>query len=199
MGGRESILRAAESVFVDRGFSGASVSEIADRAGVSKSLIYHHFRSKDQLWFEVIREHNRRSGLLERFYDTLASEDLDSLDELARGEKGFFYFLRDRPELIRMMSWLNLEGGLDHDFPDSESRTKVIERIREMQTSGRIRPDVDPVVLPIVYMLICFGWFGSRWKYRRWFPEGLSDADLDARFIQSAMEIIWNGITPDEG
>jgi len=198
VGGRESILRAAEAVFVERGFSGTSISEIASRAGVAKSLIYHHFESKDQLWYEVIREHNRRSGLLERFYETLASQDMDSLDELTRGEEGFFYFLREHPELIRMMSWLNLEGGLDMDFPDPEARGKITDRIRELQEKRRIRPDVDPVVLPILYMLVCFGWFESRWKYRRWFPEGLSDRELDARFIQSAMEIIWNGITPDE-
>jgi TetR/AcrR family transcriptional regulator len=196
--GRESILRAAESVFVERGFSGASISEIAHQAGVAKSLIYHHFDSKQQLWYEVVREHNRRSGLLERFYDTLASRDMESLEELTRGESGFFYFLRDHPELVRMMAWLNLEGGLDMDFPDPEARGRIIDRIRELQERGSIRSDLDPVVLPILYMLVCFGWFGSRWKYRKWFPEGLSDAQLDSRFIGAAMDIIWNGMTTDD-
>ena len=198
MSGRESILRAAESVFVESGFSGASMSEIARRAGVAKSLIYHHFESKTDLWDAVIREHNRKSGILDRFYGSLASESLESLDELTKGEQGFFYFLREHPELIRMMSWLNLEGGLDRDYPDRAVREKVLGRMGELMENGSIRADVDPVVLPILYMVICFGWFSSRWKYKRWFPSGMNDLELDQRFIRSAMDIIWHGITPND-
>ena len=40
---RAAILDAAERTFVDKGFAGASMSEIAERSGVTKSLIHHHF------------------------------------------------------------------------------------------------------------------------------------------------------------
>ena len=52
---RSAILDAAESCFVDRGFAATSMSEIADRAQVTKSLIHHHFGSKESLWQEVKR------------------------------------------------------------------------------------------------------------------------------------------------
>jgi AcrR family transcriptional regulator len=200
LSGRDSILRAAGEVFAESGFSGASISEIAARAGVAKSLIYHHFQSKEQLWHAVIGEYSRSSMLLERFHDSLAEQDLESLDGLARGEEGLFAFLGRHPELIRMMSWLNLEGGLDRDFPDRTGRERVISRIRQLQEKGVIRSDVDPVALPILYIIACFGWYGSRWKYSRWFSDDAAGNDspegIDRRFIGSVMDIILNGIAP---
>src|SRR5690349_22487662 len=45
----EAILRGALDVFTERGFQGATTAEIAERAGVSKGLIYNYFRTKDDL------------------------------------------------------------------------------------------------------------------------------------------------------
>ena len=47
---RNSILDAAEALFVSKGFAAASLSDIARRAAVTKSLIHHHFGSKEALW-----------------------------------------------------------------------------------------------------------------------------------------------------
>ncbi|MBC8072705.1 MAG: helix-turn-helix transcriptional regulator, partial [Deltaproteobacteria bacterium] len=52
---RAAILDAAEATFVEKGFAGASMSEIAERSSVTKSLIHHHFGSKEALWSEVKR------------------------------------------------------------------------------------------------------------------------------------------------
>ena len=50
---RASILEAAEEVFLEKGYSAAALSAIARRAGVTKSLLHHHFGSKEGLWHEV--------------------------------------------------------------------------------------------------------------------------------------------------
>ncbi len=52
---RSCIVDAAEAVFVKKGFAAAAMTEIADRAGVTKSLIHHHFGSKQTLWLQVKR------------------------------------------------------------------------------------------------------------------------------------------------
>jgi TetR/AcrR family transcriptional regulator, fatty acid metabolism regulator protein len=46
---RRQILDAAVRVFADRGFNGCRVSDIADEAGVAYGLVYHYFRSKDEV------------------------------------------------------------------------------------------------------------------------------------------------------
>lgn len=54
------ILSAAEGCFARAGYEGASMREIAEAAGVSKSLLHYHFDSKEHLFVEVqIRAYNR--------------------------------------------------------------------------------------------------------------------------------------------
>jgi AcrR family transcriptional regulator len=49
----EIILEAARTVFIQKGFSGARMQEIADEAGINKALLHYYFRSKDHL-FEAV-------------------------------------------------------------------------------------------------------------------------------------------------
>ena len=53
---REAILAAALELFVERGFYGTAVPEIADRAGVGAGTIYRYFESKEALVNEIFRE-----------------------------------------------------------------------------------------------------------------------------------------------
>jgi AcrR family transcriptional regulator len=48
-----AILDAAEGCFARSGYAGAAMREIAERAGVSKSLLHYHFQSKEHLFVEV--------------------------------------------------------------------------------------------------------------------------------------------------
>ena len=52
---RESILGAALEEFAQRGFDGAKVDRIAQRAGVNKAMLYYHFRSKAALYLDILR------------------------------------------------------------------------------------------------------------------------------------------------
>jgi TetR/AcrR family transcriptional regulator len=49
----EKIIQAAEIEFIERGFDGARMQAIADKAGINKALLHYYFRSKQKL-FEVI-------------------------------------------------------------------------------------------------------------------------------------------------
>ncbi|MEI6124627.1 MAG: TetR/AcrR family transcriptional regulator [Bacteroidota bacterium] len=49
------ILEAAKKVFLDKGFDGARMQQIADEAGINKALLHYYFRSKDKL-FDAIFE-----------------------------------------------------------------------------------------------------------------------------------------------
>ena len=54
---RGQLLAAASEVFVDRGYHAAGMDEIADRAGVSKPVLYQHFSSKLELYLAVLQRH----------------------------------------------------------------------------------------------------------------------------------------------
>jgi TetR/AcrR family transcriptional regulator len=53
---RQAIFDAAAAEFATRGFAGAGVDRIARRAGVNKAMIYYHFKNKDHLYREIVRE-----------------------------------------------------------------------------------------------------------------------------------------------
>jgi AcrR family transcriptional regulator len=55
----ERILDAAVSVFAERGFHDASMDEIAERAAVSKPVLYTHFESKDGLYQAILEQSAR--------------------------------------------------------------------------------------------------------------------------------------------
>ncbi|MDX2274452.1 MAG: TetR/AcrR family transcriptional regulator [Hyphomonadaceae bacterium] len=52
---RAGILDAAEAVFLEQGFSGASMAAIAARGGCSKGTLYNYFESKDELFLACVR------------------------------------------------------------------------------------------------------------------------------------------------
>jgi TetR/AcrR family transcriptional regulator len=54
--GATAILKAATTLFADEGFEGASVAAIAEMAGVCKANVFHHFPSKEVLYFAVMKE-----------------------------------------------------------------------------------------------------------------------------------------------
>jgi TetR/AcrR family transcriptional regulator len=49
------IFRAAIKIFQKKGLAGARMQEIADEAGINKSMLHYYFRSKDKLFLEVFR------------------------------------------------------------------------------------------------------------------------------------------------
>src|ERR1700687_1634411 len=54
IGSRDKILDAAEDLFARRGFTGVGMREVADTAGLGKSSLFHHFKSKAELYAAVV-------------------------------------------------------------------------------------------------------------------------------------------------
>jgi TetR/AcrR family transcriptional repressor of mexJK operon len=81
---RSAILDAATSAFLENGYVGTSIEQIAARARVSKPTIYKHFADKEQLFTEIVLRTIDQVG--EPFFDWIeALEDADDL-EAALGE-----------------------------------------------------------------------------------------------------------------
>jgi AcrR family transcriptional regulator len=54
---RAQLLGAAQEVFVEHGYHAAAMDEIADRAGVSKPVLYQHFPGKLDLYLAILDQH----------------------------------------------------------------------------------------------------------------------------------------------
>lgn len=53
---KEKIIEAAVEVFFEKGFDAASIREIAEKAGLTKPMIYYHFKNKEDLYLGLLEE-----------------------------------------------------------------------------------------------------------------------------------------------
>src|SRR5258706_10705022 len=56
MANLEAIVAAAAKVFQKKGYHAATVQDIADAVGILKGSLYHHFKSKEELLYLIVRE-----------------------------------------------------------------------------------------------------------------------------------------------
>lgn len=80
---REQILDVATGLFAQQGFRGTTTKLIADQAGVTEALIFRHFPSKEELYWEVIERKINCAAPGERMREILESGD-DDLETLSR-------------------------------------------------------------------------------------------------------------------
>ena len=113
---REEILRAAFLVLQEHGYSGLSMSRIADEVGLQKASVYHHYSDKDSLLLALVDY-----VIEEMKYRMVQQEDGDSLQQLQ-------CFI-DQVAFGRQM-----EGELAGFSPPSEETLRVFIQIRARAT-----------------------------------------------------------------
>ena len=194
---RQAILDAAGRVFVAQGVADTPLSEVAKEAGVTKSLIHHHFGSKEELWTEVKRTNFKR--YFEPILQTIRS-DKPSLDALREVIIHMFTFLRDNPDVARMMGWIALEQDATNEELEDAVCNEGLRRIGDGQAKGTLRSDVHPASIMSVFIILTSHWWhfrhvAARWKGTEEAP--LPDADaLDDQFFKDMMTIFMEGVTP---
>ena len=97
---RDKILDVAEALFARRGFTGIGLREVADASSLSKSSLFHHFRSKEQLYHEVILRVLLR--IRERF-DADAARSESPREQLERWLEDLIDMLAEQPTASRLL------------------------------------------------------------------------------------------------
>ncbi|UTW54829.1 TetR family transcriptional regulator C-terminal domain-containing protein [Kordiimonas sp. SCSIO 12610] len=134
------ILVAAETVFAEKGFNGASVDLIAKRAGVPKPNVYYYFGSKETLYRKVVED-----------ICSIWLKAADTFDDIDDPVPAFRHYVASKMELARnrphgsrlwaieMASGAPfIQGYLTNTVkPWLESREKVIER---WVSEGKLKP-----------------------------------------------------------
>lgn len=99
---RAAILSAALNEFADRGFEGASMRRIGERAGLDFTLISYHFRNKDSLWRAVATD---AFETLSKGWEQAAPHDRDlpQLERIRLEFRAYFDFLAANPAFHSFM------------------------------------------------------------------------------------------------
>jgi len=142
---RRQILDAAIRVFARQGFHSTRVSDIADEAGVAYGLVYHYFKSKDEVLNELFTE--RWSLLLAAIgeADSGGASPRVKLEAVA----GFIVdSYRHDPELMKVIivevTRAANSFGRTHLAEIRRAYDSIAKIVAEGQESGEFRRDVDP-------------------------------------------------------
>jgi len=190
---RELILGEAIHCFFKDGYEKASMREIANRVGVTQAAIYHHFRSKQEILYQLVDRTNNK--LLLAFTDCLRSskEPIEKLKDLICSQ---VLLMKSNIEEVKILveDKKFLEGNLRKLVKDKERFLFDLYRkhLEEAANSGKLK-DIDPTVAT-------FGIIGMiNWLYHWYNPKGrLSIENLSEQIAKMAfLGIIKEGITKD--
>ncbi|PXY31073.1 TetR/AcrR family transcriptional regulator [Prauserella muralis] len=141
----ESVLRIAVKLFNERGYDGTSMEDLARRLGITKSAIYHHVPSKQELLRLAVDR--ALDGLFAVAEEAKAVDGraVEQLEFLVRGSVGV---LVERLPFVTLL--LRVRGNTKVERSALARRREfdriVAELVARAETEGDIRPDVDPAV-----------------------------------------------------
>jgi AcrR family transcriptional regulator len=97
---RKQLLRAAREVFVAQGYHAAAMDDIAERAGVSKPVLYQHFPGKLDLYLALMETH--ADELVQRIRDAMAGTS-DNTVRVHNAVCAYFDFVDAEGEAFRLV------------------------------------------------------------------------------------------------
>lgn len=154
------ILEAAKDVFTEKGMSGTRMQEIADKAGINKSLLHYYYRSKEKLFGAVFK-----TVLLRFIPKTLKvlSSDLPLFEKIEKFTEGYIDIIMKNPsaplfliyEIQRNPNGLaNLMLGVFKEMGFHPAERFALD-VEIAKTQGLIRNDVEAKHLFVNMMSIC--------------------------------------------
>ena len=190
------ILDAARSLFAEHGFDAVSMNAIAEAAGVSKANIFHHFKSKDDLYLAVLRTACASScEQIERF-----GQDAGPFEQrLKRYTAEHLKNILDNEQVTRLIQRDLLENGPQRGRQFAEqvfgqNFGRLVEILREGQLRGELRQDIDPALVALMVIGTNITFFQAREVFRH-FPDVTFAAAPEA-YSRMAMDIVLQGIQP---
>jgi len=175
---RVRILRAAMSVFADRGFAGATIDAIAEAAGFTKGAVYSNFGSKDDLFFALLDQQisHRHEMVTELVEDAAARPSPKAVGELLMAE-----LLDNRDwQMIFVEYWLRAMRDPDLRQRFVEHRRAVRAAIGDAVRHLAFESDVAPASITVLVLALSNGLSIEEFIDPGTVPPDLFGAVLDA-------------------
>lgn len=186
---RAQVVAAAAELFAERGFSRTSIADVAERVGMTKGAVYFHFRDKEDMAAEVVRE------LYERWQSMVSETRAANLPPLqtvrALLDLASHTFFDD--DVVKAGARLQAERSLTNSTlpePYVEWISTVSTLLAQARGAGQLRAGVDPESAAYALVSAFFG------------VQHISDvlnrrADLPRRWADMS-ELIFPSIVADQ-
>jgi AcrR family transcriptional regulator len=192
---KRQILTVATRLFARQGFSGTTTRQIAESAGVNEALVFRHFPSKEDLYWDVLEAKIQEAAPVVRIAETLASSPgLDVFERIA------FEILERRAKddtLSRLMLFSGLEdhklarrffGTYIADYYD-----RLAHHIERLMQAGDLRT-TDPLLAARAFlgMVVYHSWIQDVFGGKHFYSYPLNEAS------HTLAEIWLQGMRPEK-
>ncbi len=185
---RRKLLDAAERVFADLGYYDASIVKLTEAAKVSQGTFYIYFESKQEIFYELVRDLNRR---VRHAMHEASAQGTTRAESERLGFAAFFRFTAEHPALYRIIRQAEFVA------PDAlhEHYAKIAEGyiagLREAMDSGDV-VEADPEVL--AWALMGVGeLIGMRWIL---WEDGPEPREVPPEVFEQMYAFITRGLLP---
>ena len=181
---RKQLLGAAQEVFVAQGYHAAAMDDIAERAGVSKPVLYQHFPGKLELYLALLEEH---AAELTRRVEAALASTTDNQKRVAASVGAYFDFVDGDGEGFRLV----FESDLRNDPAVRERVERMtadcVEAITEVIAHDTGFPVEEARLLSVG--LTGMAEIGARW----WLSS--EDRLEKRRAVELLVTLAWRGIS----
>jgi AcrR family transcriptional regulator len=179
---RQQLIEVARGLFAERGFDGSAIEEVANRAAVSKPIVYEHFGGKEGLYAVVVdREVTLLLSMMREALTAGTSRELLEqaavalLDYIEHHPDGFRILVRDSP-IGTTASFQSIIGD-------------VATRVEGILVEAFIRRELDPKTAPM-YAQMLVGMVGTTGQW--WLDTRQPDRHVVAAHL---VNLAWNGLS----
>jgi len=188
---RESILAAAQQLFVQQGYHGTSMRQIAGRAGIALSSLYNHFPNKEEVFHVVFVENHPYREIVPLLL-AAQGEDVETFVRNAAGR--LMRSLENRPDVLNLMFIELVEFKSVHI---SELFASVMPQAMEIALRmtglgrGRLRP-IPPPTLIRSFLGLFFSYYMTELIIAPVAPPEFTEGAID-QFVDIYLHGILNG------
>ena len=180
----ESLLQVAVKLFNERGYDGTSMEDLSRKLGISKSAIYHHVPSKEELLRLAVGRALDELFAVAHGAESAEGRAIDRLEHLVRGS---VHVLVDQLPFVTLL--LRVRGNTKAERTALARRREfdqiVTELVKQAEMEGDVRPDIDPAVTS----RLLFGMVNS---LTEWYRPRRSSAGTD--LADAVCKIAFDGL-----
>lgn len=183
---REDVVHAAVREFNQRGYEATSMGHVASVLGISKSALYHHISSKEEILDSAV---THAQDSLDAVVDRAMAKEIPAIEQIRELIHGAIAVLCHDQEAVTLL--LRLRGNSELELRALSRRReftrRIIPLVQSAQEAGDVRADLDIGVLT----RLMFGLINS---VIEWYEPGgrLSPEEIS----RHAVELVFNGIRP---
>jgi AcrR family transcriptional regulator len=183
---RAILLNVATNLFYQKGYPNTTIREVGQKAGISNSIIYHYFKNKEDMLFEIIQVSSRDliNALIKIQQDV--EDPVECLKEMLKTHMVAWCLKRKKETKIIVADdyWLTGKRREANRVTQRQIYKLYLNKLEELSKKGLLKP-VDLRVL-------AFTIFGAINSFFRWYREGgpLSKEDV----ADNVIAIMFRGL-----